>query len=722
MKTIIHLVRFFAKPSVFLSIASILVIFLSFQIANSFQSSTSGRAHYWIIIATIVGITLLLILVMINLAVLIRQYRQGVIGSKLSLRLIGMIMFLNLVPLFMVYFFAVQFLNRGIDSWFDVQVEQAIDDAVLLGQTSLEVIKQDMTREMNQYSKNIANIFSASDISRLLNDIADKSDYSRISLLSINGRIIASNFSTDNNLLSEAPDLLALSQIRLGQSYSTIEPISEFSQQLKVVTPVYSNNIGIPPRALQATKLLPLRYAKLAQTVESAKTQYDQMLFAREPLRLSLILTLTLISLASLLLSNLATFYMSRRIAKPLSVLARGTREVAAGNLDTQLPVPSNDEIGILVGSFNDMTQQLSHARLQAHNSQVETEEQRQYLETVLSNLSSGVISIDEKLRLKSCNTRANDIVNVPLSESIGSKIKDIGKLHENLAPFFDAIYIACNKKMKNWQDERIILGSKNKKFLIIQGTQLPHHQKSTVIVFDDITNLINAQKEAAWGEVARRLAHEIKNPLTPIQLSTERIKNKFSEQINPDDKHILEKTTRTIVQQVEALKNMVSDFSDYAQAINTKKERVDVNLLLSDTAELHNNSMSNCHFKLSLDNQLPLIQSDANALRQIFNNLILNAIQAMEEQKDATLIIMSSVEKDAEQRYVNVEIIDNGSGIKSELRETLFEPYVSSKKKGAGLGLAIVKRLSESLGGIVWAENNTPSGTKFVVQIPIEN
>lgn len=722
MKKTTQLLRFFTKPSVFLSMAGVLVIFLSFQITNSFQSNTSGRVHYWIIIATIVGITVLLALVLINIVVLIRQYRKGIIGSKLSLRLIGMITLLNLLPLFMVYFFAIQFLNKGVDSWFDVQVEQAINDAVLLGQTSLEVVKQDMTREMNQHSKNIANVFSSSEVSRILNDIAEKSDYSRITLLSNSGRIISSSFSIDNNLLSNAPDAIALAQVRLGQSYSTIESLSEFSQQLKVVTPVYSKNIGIPPRALQATKPLPLRYAKLAQTVESAKTQYDQMQFAREPLRLSLILTLTLISLASLLLSSLATFYMSRRIAKPLSVLVRGTREVAAGNLDIRLPTSSNDEIGILVGSFNDMTQQLSHARIQAHNSQIETEKQRQYLEIVLSNLSSGVISIDENLHLKSCNTRADEILNIALSDNLNSKISNLGKRYENLAPFFDAIHLACNKKMKNWHDERTVLGAKGKKFLIIQGTQLPHHQKSTVVVFDDVTNLIHAQKEAAWGEVARRLAHEIKNPLTPIQLSAERIKTKFSKQIKPEDKHILEKSTRTIVQQVEALKNMVSDFSDYAQAINIKKSSIDINLLLSDIADLHNSSVEKCEFNLNLDSTLPTIKSDANALRQIFNNLILNAIQAMKGEEKPQLTLTSSQQNNSEEHSVIVEITDTGPGIKLELRETLFEPYVSSKKKGSGLGLAIVKRLTEGLGGIVWAEDNVPHGTRFIVQLPTSN
>jgi len=339
MRIVTAFLKLLIRPISLLVIASFMMVLLSFLVANSFQSSVSGKTHYLIIIATIVAISILLGLVIINLVIIFRQYRRGEIGSRLSLRLIGMFLILNLLPLFMVYFFAVQFLNKGIDSWFDVRVEQAIDDAVLLGQTSLEAVTQDMIKEMNEHSRNISNVFSRSEISRILNEIADQSGYSRVSLIANNGQIIASSFDSFDTLLSYIPHTAALTQVKQGQTFSTIESIGENAQQLKVITPVISSNFGIQSRALQAIKPLPLRYARLAKTVESAKSQYSQMLFAREPLKLSLILTLTLISLGSLLISNLALFYFSRRIAKPLSILAHGTREVAAGNLDTQLPV-----------------------------------------------------------------------------------------------------------------------------------------------------------------------------------------------------------------------------------------------------------------------------------------------------------------------------------------------------------------------------------------------
>jgi len=717
-----ELLKFLAKPPSLLAVATILVFSLSFLIANSFQSDLSGQSHYWIIVATVVGISILLLLVLINFAVLFRQFKRGEIGSKLSLRLISVFLILNLLPLFMVYFFAVQFLNKGIDSWFDVRVEQAIDDAVLLGDTSLQAIQQDMIREMAQHTESIRNVFSSSELSRILNQIAEQYDYSQVIVLSNNGQVIATSFNTENSLLSITPSFTELAQIRDGNTFSTIESISEFSQQLKVIAPIFSSNIGIPPRALQAIKPLPLRYAKLAQTVESAKTQYSQMQFAREPLRLSLILTLTMISLASLLLSNLACFYIARRIAKPLSVLASGTKEVASGKLDTQLPVPSNDEIGILVSSFNDMTQQLNLAHQLANKSQSETEAQREYLETVLSNLSSGVISINENLELESFNPRASQILNINLIDDIQAPIADLRYKYEYLTPFFEAVYHAINKSLPNWKDERTVMSAKGKQFLIIQGTQLPHHQKSTVVVFDDVTDLIHAQKEAAWGEVARRLAHEIKNPLTPIQLSAERIKNKLFDQVGKQDQAVLEKTTRTIVQQVETLKNMVAAFSNYAQTINIEQIPISLNDLLEETAELYQGSVNQCRISLELDNSLPEFQSDGDALRQVFNNLILNALQSMENQTNSEVTIRSEFVTENSTSFAQVKIADIGPGINVEMKDNLFEPYVSSKKKGSGLGLAIVKRITENLGGIVWAEDNQPKGTIFIIQLPIKN
>ena len=710
------------KPIPLLIGASVLVITLCFLIANSLQVDSSGEFQYWVIIATIAGIALLIGLILINLIILYRQYRKQILGSRLSLRLVGMFILLNFLPLLLVYYFAVQFLNKGVDTWFDVRVEQAVNDALLLGQTSLETIKQDMVSEMREHSNNIAETLSSPALISALSDIRSRSGYSEISVLTKNGRIIANSAIDGNNLVPDLPEERALSQVAFGQSYSSVEPISDNAQQLRVITPIFSNNIGFSARVLQAIKPLPLRYANLARNVESAKSQYDQMVFSRGPLRLSLILTLSLISLATLLLSCLTAFYVSRRIVAPLGTLASGTKEVAAGNYGMTLPVQGNDEMGILVSSFNDMTQQINHAQSIANQSQAETEEQKEYLQAVLSNLSSGVISIDENQVLTTINSAAEKILNFPLSQRIGKTLDDLAIENEQLAPLFEAIKMANAKNLSDWQDERTVLGSKGRQVLIIRGSMLPHHENACVVVFDDVTNLIQAQKDAAWGEVARRLAHEIKNPLTPIQLSAERIMRKFADQVDSQDKGILEKSTRTIVQQVAAMKDMVNAFSSYAQSVRTEKSLVKINNLVSDVAELHQHNTNNCTLTLELDNNIPDITSNKNALRQVFTNLIINALHATENADDAQVKIHTQNAVNLSGDYIDIAIIDNGIGIPEELQNSLFEPYVSSKAKGTGLGLAIVKRIVEELGGSVWAENRQPRGSKFIVRLPIEN
>jgi len=710
------------KPIPLLISASVLVITLCFLIANSLQSDTSGEFQYWVIIATIAGIALLIGLILINLVILYRQYRKQILGSRLSLRLVGMFILLNFLPLLLVYYFAVQFLNKGVDTWFDVKVEQAVNDALLLGQTSLETIKQDMVSEMQEHSKNIAETLSSPALISALNDIRSRSGYSEMSVLTKNGRIIANSSIDGNNLVPDLPEERALSQVSLGQSYSSVEPISDNAQQLRVITPIYSSNIGFSTRVLQAIKPLPLRYANLARNVESAKSQYDQMVFSRGPLRLSLILTLSLISLATLLLSCLTAFYVSRRIVAPLGMLASGTKEVAAGNYDMKLPVQGNDEMGILVSSFNDMTRQIYHAQSIANQSQAETEGQKEYLQAVLSNLSSGVISIDENQILMTINSTAEKILNFPLGQRIGKTLDDLAAENEHLAPLFEAIKIANAKHLSDWQDERTVLGPKGRQVLIIRGSMLPHHRNSCVVVFDDVTNLIQAQKDAAWGEVARRLAHEIKNPLTPIQLSAERIMHKFANQVDNKDKPILEKSTRTIVQQVAAMKDMVDAFSSYAQSVRSEKTTVKLNELVSDVVELHQHNTNNCMLTLELDDTIPIITSNNNALRQVFTNLIINALHATENSKDAQVKVRTQNAVNLSGDYIDIEIIDNGTGIPKELQNSLFEPYVSSKSKGTGLGLAIVKRIVEELGGSVWAENRQTQGSKFIVRLPIEN
>jgi len=641
---------------------------------------------------------------------------------------------LTLIPFSLIYFFSVQFLNKGIDSWFDVRVEQAVQDALLLGQTSLEGIKDEISTDVENYANNLASNLDPGQLLRTLDDIREAEDYAELTLFSDDGRIIA--FSSDDNtrMLPDTPGDEVFSELRLNQSYTSLEPISDNTQQFRVVAPIPTQEFGRGSYGLQAIKLLPLRYATLASSVETALNQYDQMLFARGPLKFSLLVTLTLISLASLLFSILTAVFLSRRLISPISNLAAGTKKIAEGDYGTKLPIDSSDELGILTESFNNMSLKIDDAQRLAIASQNETEEQRGYLEAVLTNLSSGVFVFDSDKRLQICNSAAIEILGVGLDREVGQPISKVAKKYSQLEKFIGQIDTGLSSGLSDWQDETTLLGTHGRLMLIMRGTLLTNtltnsansednldpKQNSYVVVFDDVTDLIQAQRDAAWGEVARRLAHEIKNPLTPIQLSAERIHDKIVGQVDGELKETLNRSTRTIVQQVESMKEMVNAFSSYAQPVRATLQSLDLNHLVGDVVELHASAITNIKTTLLLAEDLPKIKANASALRQVLNNLIINASHALLDNQNGELTISTSNAAVESGDYVDLLVADNGSGIPEDIQDSLFDPYVSSKAKGSGLGLAIVKRIIEEHSGTVWASNQPDGGTVLHVRLPV--
>jgi nitrogen fixation/metabolism regulation signal transduction histidine kinase len=711
-----------ASPITAVVLSVTLLVALYLLVETALLNVSSGQVYYWVLVINSVGIILLLALLLLNIARLVKQYRARFLGSRLTVRLITTFVLLTLIPLLSVYYISVQFLSRGVDSWFDVRVEQAVDDALLLGQTTLEAMKQDVIDEVDDHAQFLSEAYDRNDLIRALDEIRSRAGYTELSLYTQNGSIVASSNDDARVLVPDAPDDSVMSQIRLGQVYAALEPVTEDSQQLRVVSPVYSKVLGRATRVLQAIKPLPLRYAKLAKSVESASNQYEQMVFSRGPLKFSLILTLSLISLITLLLSILAAIYLSRRIVAPLGALAEGTRAVATGNYTTELPVTSSDELGVLVGSFNDMTGEIRKAQDEARASQSETETQRGYLETVLGRLSSGVLSFDAQRKLRTHNFAAEEILGLELENSSETDLESLAETHENLAPFFASIMAAIDEQRPDWQEELAFLGQRGRQILILRGSALSSDPRrgGCVVVFDDVTNLLQAQRDAAWGEVARRLAHEIKNPLTPIQLSAERIRHKFLNQVDKDQRATLDRATRTIVQQVESMKEMVNAFSTYAQPIRSELSMIDLNRLVRDVGELYLRDDGPVVIKFVLDDSIPRINANPNALRQVLNNLLINARHALEGVEDPKILVETGPSGYASGNYVDIRVHDNGGGIPDELRESLFDPYVSSKSKGTGLGLAIVRRIVEEHGGTVWAENQTDKGATLIVRLPV--
>lgn len=710
-------------PAVILSLLLIGALLLLTSATQ--HSEVSGESHLLLLIIAALGICILLALVVANMWSLRSQWKRQVLGSRLTVKMIGMFVLLVVFPLSAVYYVSTQFLSKGIDSWFDVRVDKAVDDALLLGRTALETIKQEAVDEVSEAATRLVDVRDTFSIVSLLDEIREEGGYLELSVLSENGRIIASSQLDPGVLVPDTPDESVLSEVRGGGRYVNLEPLAGGGQQLRIVIPILTTAISEPSKILQAIKLIPLRYARLAESIETASAHYKQTVFSRGPLKFSLILTLTVVALAAMMLALWVAIVVSRRMVAPLRELAEGTQAVASGDYNKKLEATSTDEFGVLVESFNDMTHEIHRAQSSVRKHQRETERQRTYLEAVLGHLSSGVLSFNSQNKLLTHNAAADQILGLQLQPLKNCNIDQIRDAHPQYEALFSVIkeYIVTGED--EWHAEIPIFTDRGRQVLITRGTKLALGKTrggGYVVVFDDITELIQAQRDAAWGEVARRLAHEIKNPLTPIQLSAERIRRKYLSKVNPDDRDALDRATRTIAQQVESMKGLVNAFSNYAQPAEQKFEKLDLNQLIRDVAELYSSDDKATLFKFDLDPDLPSITADGARLRQVLNNLIINSKDATTEIAQPEVCIQTRYRFENEQRFVELKLMDNGQGFPMELHDRLFEPYITTKsEKGTGLGLAIVKRIIEEQGGIVWLENLPDTeGAVVTITLPI--
>jgi nitrogen fixation/metabolism regulation signal transduction histidine kinase len=481
------------------------------------------------------------------------------------------------------------------------------------------------------------------------------------------------------------------------------------------------------PSILQALFPVNERMSGLADSVQSTYAKYRELAYLRTPLKISFTLTLSLVLLLSLLAAVWAAFFSARRMVRPLRDLVQGTRAVAEGDYETQLPRSGKNEVGFLVESFNEMTRKLRQARDETRRSQIQLEAQRAYLEAVLSRLSSGVVTLDADRRFVTVNHAAEQILGARLNQNLGDTLDSIEESHGYLRPLTDAVSLhlddaAGDAHLADWREQLILFGASGRQILMCSGAPLPGvggEDHGHVVVFDDITTLIEAQRSAAWSEVARRLAHEIRNPLTPIQLSAERLRHKYLHTMSEKDAEGLDRLTRTIVQQVESMKAMVNSFTEYARAPRMEAGRIDVNGLITDVIELYRSNDADQKIELRLSD-LPPLWADPDRLRQILHNLVKNAIEANAEDPKALVSVETHCVREANRSFIAIRVRDAGPGFPVSVVDKAFEPYVTTKPKGSGLGLAIVKRIVEEHGGVVWAENHEEGGASVVIHLPI--
>ncbi|HEX2492638.1 MAG TPA: ATP-binding protein, partial [Steroidobacter sp.] len=450
---------------------------------------------------------------------------------------------------------------------------------------------------------------------------------------------------------------------------------------------------------------------------------YGEKARLREPLKTSFTLTLTLVLLLSLFAALYGAFWAARRLVRPIQDLAAGTRAVAKGDLDLRLPLTSHDEMGVLVHSFNDMTKRLARTREEARRSQQAVEAERANLAVILARLSTGIISLEPDRTIRTANQAACSILGVEVDALIGRPLSPEHTGNRLLEQFQAACSAHLEAGQVEWREQLVLHGETSRRVLMCACTTLSREDRSLggfVIVFDDITALLQAQRDAAWGEVARRLAHEIKNPLTPIRLSAERLRRKLLGSLSDAQAHILDRATHTIVQQVEAMKEMVNAFSEYARAPEMDVSRFDLNQLIAEVAELYRAQGRQGRPQLDLDPALMEIEADRGRMRQIIHNLFANAIEAQEGVDRPEIRVRTRALERAGRRWAEVIVEDNGPGFRADVIGQAFDPYVTTKPKGTGLGLAIVKKIVEEHSGRIEADNGGAGGARIRIELPL--
>ncbi len=695
-----------------------------FLLSRTSQNSEEFESlHIIILLINIAGILALFVLSVGSLVRLLRDYRNHVPGARLKARMVGMFVGLAVLPLLVVFYFSIQFINSGIDSWFNVEVEAGLDDALELSRAALEMQMRDNLASTIE----IAAQLEKTDARQLIFELSmlrRESGASEISVYGRNRRILATSSDQSAGSLPRPLADEVLLQVGQNRPFVSLDPLQRGNYEVRTAVRFGNRNRRQFGGVVQAHFPVPERIGAMANRVDSSYSDYKRAIYLREPLKRNLSLTLTVVLLVSLLASIYGAFLLSRRLVKPIQDLVAGTRAVAQGDFDTQLPTPSGDEIGFLINSFNDMTQRLAAARREASINEALVEAERANLEVILARLSTGVVSLESDLTIRTANQAAGAILDVDLENRIGERLSDVAEGHPLLQQFVDIAGVHHKAKQTDWREQMVLSGEVGRRVLSCACTTLPgddDHAAGFVVVFDDITATLQAQRDSAWGEVARRLAHEIKNPLTPIQLSAERVRRKYLHTMSAEDAQVLDRATHTIVQQVEAMKEMVNAFSDYARAPDIDLHAFSIDKLVHEVVDLYRAQESGLQIILKTDSDLPLIEADAGRIRQMLHNLIRNAIEALENSSDGRIEVSVSVAEIHDIEVVEIVVADNGPGFETSSINEVFDPYVTNKPKGTGLGLAIVKKLVEEHLGTIDARNRQEGGAVIRIQLPVD-
>jgi nitrogen fixation/metabolism regulation signal transduction histidine kinase len=673
-----------------------------------------------------VAAMLLLVITWFGVRLGVRLY-QGKFGSRLLLKLAAVFAVVGLLPGLLIYTVSYQFVSRSIESWFDVRVESALAAGLNLGRTTLNVLSKDLSHQARVAANELASVPERS-IGLTLENWRERLGAIDVVLWDNNGALISSAGDSRYALNPERPSTASLRLVREQGVLVNVEGLDDAEPvvdgggapvgRMQVLTLVEPARIsmGLAPRFLQIVSPLPEVLVTDALAVQAANREYQERALGREGLRRMYIGTLTLALFLAVFGAVVLAVVLGNQLLRPLLVLAEGMREVAAGNLSPKQALAHRDELGGLTRTFARMTDDLAQARADANHSMSELDAARAQVQTILDNLTSGVVVLRSDGTVQSANPGADALLHTTLKDHQGRALRDVPGLSgfgaEVQTRFETQGANATMNEGQHWQhtfelgdaNEHSSAGLSNRT-LVARGAGLPHGD--WLLVIDDVTDMVSAQRSKAWGEVARRLAHEIKNPLTPIQLAAERMAIKLAPQLPETGQALLSKSVRTIVEQVDAMKHMVNEFRDYGRLPSAELAPLALNPWLRDMASLYENSAVPVLFDLG--QEIPLILADAQQLRQVLHNVIQNAQDACAQVSIPLVKVRTHWPQAGE--WVCLEISDNGGGFDASILKRAFEPYVTTKPKGTGLGLAVVQKIMEEHGGKIQVSNIEKDG-----------
>jgi len=688
-----------------------------------------------------VVVAALLLLVISWIAVrLIRRLVKKKFGSRLLVKLAAIFALAGFAPGMLIYVVSYQFVTRSIESWFDVKVEGALDAGLNLGRTTLEALSADLAGKARVGA---ARLSDTPDVSAALplERARDAMGADDLILWGSSGRLIAAAGQARYLLNPELPNTL---QFRAAQAQGVstwIEGLDDAElgvrsqARIKALALVTSNQLGTfnEPRYLLAIKVLPETLVANALAVTQANREYQERALARDGLRRMYIGTLTLSLFMAVFGAVLLAVLIGNQLARPLLLLADGVRDVAAGDLTPKAFLRGTDELDGLTRSFSQMTQQLAEARQAVQTSMAQVSAAHANLQTILDNLTAGVMVLDAHGVICASNPGATRILRVPLAVHQGKRLAEVEGLQgfgQQVQEQFDNFFSAHSERnLDHWQQSFELGGlgqvhggrpANDVITLVTRGAALPGEQR--LLVFDDISEIVSAQRAQAWGEVARRLAHEIKNPLTPIQLSAERLEMKLAGKLGATEQAMLTKSVKTIVDQVDAMKRLVNEFRDYARLPAAELKPVSLNDLVADVLHLYANDPDQVPVRTELDPDCPRIMGDAQQLRQVLHNLLQNAQDATLSagHADADHAVLIKTQWQASTRRVRLAVLDCGTGFPDHILKRAFEPYVTTKDKGTGLGLAVVKKIADEHASRVTVSNRLENDTIVGAQVSL--